>query len=455
MQKSITRKVAEGTAYFSSGTILLKLISLATVFVILRQLSLYEYGLFELALTAVSIVGIFQLPGLADSVTADMARLRSNGAPGDAKRIFINFYKVQTALSLVAALILYIGSSIIAKYYKGDISVLLKLLSLSMFILPFRSAVQILLAVELKYLYQSAYAILEELSKLLLIMVFFYRYEMGVEAIPLSMIFSQLITICIFFTVARRISVSYGHASPITGSWRQIFKYHGIWNVGTTYVSNYGQALRVAFVRLFLGTEAVAIYSVAQGLYGHTVSLIPVAKVIAPLIPQYVNDPTLIGRIVTKAVKYQLAMYAVLGAVAAVAFPPLLVIIFPKYTGAMMLYQLMLFSLIPNSAASILSSLYIAYRAQRSLFVATVVKCVFILIMAPLSLYFFGIRGMAIELFVVTALFTGERYRKISNMVPELRLNLRQMTHVDEYDRMITTRLIGVMRDKYAKFTSR
>src|SRR3989344_206314 len=177
--KSPLRIIGEGTAFNSFSNVALKFVGLATVFFILRRLSAYEYGLTELTISSLPLLSIFFLPGMGDVVIADMSLERGKGNLSRMKSIFLQFFKLQFLLSIVVWAIVFFGANLIANYYEGPISLLLKIYSFSFLLSPFRSMIIMFFTVNLKFFQQSFYTFLEEVFKLIFLLFFFFILGKG------------------------------------------------------------------------------------------------------------------------------------------------------------------------------------------------------------------------------------------------------------------------------------
>ena len=93
MNESAVKTVARGTMWLSVSTILLKCIGLVTVFIILSRLSVYEYGLIELTLSAISFFSIILVTGIYDIIVSDLSVELGQGNTYRMKAIFKAFSK--------------------------------------------------------------------------------------------------------------------------------------------------------------------------------------------------------------------------------------------------------------------------------------------------------------------------------------------------------------------------
>lgn len=441
MAKSILRTASEGTLWTSGGTIILKVIGLVTIFLILHRLSVYEYGLVQLVLSIIPLFSIFVLPGMSSVVVADMGVARGKGDHGEVRAIFLNYFLLQSLLAVCAWAIVFFGADIIANYYKGQVSGLLKIISFSFLISPFRGSIQIALRVYLKFFQQSLYTVIEEFLKLLLVVLFFFVFHISVPGVLLAAVFAEAFTVLIMSIPFFKIYHDFSKAPILEKKafWNLLY-FHGKWGLFTSYLNSFGQNMRLWIIKFILGTEAVGLFSVASGLLSHTASLIPISGILAPIIPQYVEQKERFYRLVTKGVKYQLLSSVVVGIVAFFVFPLFIVLLFPNYAQSMPLFKIMIFAIIPMSFGTITSAFF-ALKAQKNLFYATLYRTVLIIIFSPLFIVLFGLPGVAYELILTLSLFAMERIVVLRKLLPDIKIDLRSFFLVDNEDRFLLQRI--------------
>lgn len=441
MAKSLVRTIGEGTLWTTGSTIILKVVGLATIFLTLHRLSVYEYGLVQLVLSVLPLFSIFLLPGMSNVVVADMGVAKGTGALGEMRRIFSQYFVLQATLAFCAWAIVFFGADIIANFYAGQASSLLKIISFSFLIAPFRSSIQVALRVHLQFFQLSLYTVVEECLKLALIGVFFFVFHISVPGVLLALIFAELFTVFIMAGSFLNVYRGFSHA-PVSKKepfWGLLY-FHGKWSVFSSYLNSFGQNVRLWIIKFILGTEAVGIFSVAAGMLSHTSSFIPISGILAPIIPQFVAQKERFYRLVVKGIKYQLFGSVAVGVVAFFLFPVIIEMLFPNYAPSMPLFQAMLITLIPMSFGTVTSAFY-ALKAQKSLFYSMVMKTVLIVVLAPVFLYLFGLPGIAYEFFLTLSLFAIERLIVLKKLLPGLRVRMGDIISFDQDDRMLVARI--------------
>ncbi len=437
MSKSLTRIIGEGTALFSANNVILKFIGLGSTFVILTAFNVHEYGVLVLILSVIPLFGFITLPGIDSVVIADMGIEKSKGQLGKVKSIFKNYFFLQLALSILTWLVLFLGAEIIDNYYSYNAH-LLRIVSFFFLLAPFRTAYIIGMRYELKYFQQSLVSFFEELFKLIFVLISIFIIDAGIEGILFAMLFSQALTILILtpsFLPTIRLIKGYKNSENFS-IWDFIIK-HGKWSWLSTYTTNFNKSARLWIIKFLLGTEITGLFALALGLYGHTTSLVPISSVIAPVIPQFVNQKDKFSRIVNKGVKYQTIGYVALGTIAFLVFPPIVAFIVPKYIASLPLYKVMLIGLIPGSFLTVLNPTFHALREQKDTFFSTIFRLAITLVLMPIFIILFGIMGVAYEFVVNMILYAAQRYSRIKKFVPSLEISYRHILSVDEYDKMM------------------
>ncbi|NQV93134.1 oligosaccharide flippase family protein [Candidatus Kaiserbacteria bacterium] len=437
MSQHISHTIGKGTFWFSSSGIALKVVSLTSTFFILSNLSVYEYGLVVLVLSIVPIFSIFLLPGLGDVVIADMGLEKSRNNLGKMKAIFNNYIAIQFLLAFMAWVIVFFGADIIAEFYKGQVGLLLKILSFSFFLSPFRSALGALFNVYLKFFSQSLYIFLEEFFKLGFLIFFFFVLKLSTDGVILATVLSQTLALLVLAPFCLQVYKSFSHAKAEPMPLFSSIHFHGKWSVLTSYLATFGKKGRLWIIKFMLGTEVVGLYAVAEGLFGHASSFVPINKVITPILPQYVDQKERFRKIILKSIKYQVTSYVLIGVVAFLGIPYLISLVFPNYISSIILSQVILIALLPTGVAVVLNPVFFALKAQKQLFITTVARVIVMLILTPIFILLFGIMGVIYELILTTVFVMFIRYYSLKKLLPTLAFNLKEFFSIDADDYMI------------------
>src|SRR3989344_375043 len=141
--KSLYRIAGEGTAWFSGRNVILKFLALGSAFIVLRNLSVYEYGVVQLALSVFSIGSVFLLSSLNEVIIADMGVLKKE-SPEKMKAVFLSFLRLQFILSFLAWAALFFIPSFFEKFVAAVVAGFLRVVYFLFLMVPFRSMVSII-----------------------------------------------------------------------------------------------------------------------------------------------------------------------------------------------------------------------------------------------------------------------------------------------------------------------
>ncbi len=451
-RSSLLRTIGEGTFWISASTVLIKGIGLVSVFLILRTLSVAEYGIAQLALSIFSLGLIFICSNLMDVVIADMGRERYTN-PGKMKSIFLSFFRLNLLLAVVGAIgILVWGQLYDAGYTAIHLSSYLWIIALLVLVYPIRAALVIWFNVLTRFTHLAAMSVMEEIFRFGALLLFLYAIPLGITGVLLAQLVGQSIMLLLMLPVFLKLYAPF-RAMPgeRIGIWAIVLA-HGKWNLMLSYVSNLNKNIRVWLIQWLLGPAAVGLYSVANSLIGHTQSLMPLGTVLAPVIPQYFDDRERFTHIVNKSFKYSFFIWLIVSLVAFMAVPPMIIYLFPRYADSLALYQLMLIAMIPSSFATLIVSVFYTIKAQRELFFTYLARIALTLIFVPLMVSLAGLMGVAYEFVITATCFMIIRYLVIIRVLPGFKIRFSDFFTFDEYDRAILTRGQNFIRQKLNRF---
>lgn len=440
---SIIGTIARGLVWNTLGSTVTKVIIVVNIFYILSHLSVYEYGLTELVFSVIPVLGIFLLPGIFDTIVADMSVENGRKNHGRMKGLFIQFLKLQTVLGVIAWALLFFGAPIAAQLSGNQsIEYFLRIISFTFLIAPARSAVTMLSVVTIRFVDQSLFSVVEESSKFLFLVLFLGVLHLGPAGLLYASVLAPLIAVLLYlprtFSAYRQFS---GVQALYTHRWWQLVGTHRKWSIGTSYVGSLGTVARLWIIRAMLGTEAVGLFAFAYGIIGHLTGLMPLSAVLKPIVPRYVDNATLLSRLVRGAFKIQLVNAVVFIVIGFITLPLFIHIAFPLYLDATPLVLIMLFALLPGAVGSVVIPVFAALKKQRSFFFATVFKVCVGVVLLPVMILSFGLLGVGIELGVTLFVSAVERYLRLRKLIPSLSMKLRDLVTFDNTERMLADKM--------------
>jgi O-antigen/teichoic acid export membrane protein len=387
-----------------------------------------------------------------------MSREKGKGNYVRVTEILQDYVRLRYVCAVIPFLLLFFGADIVAHYYNEEVSGMIRIISFTFLTGPIKAAIQIAFRVELKFKETALSATIDDGLKLAIVSVLLLWYEVGPIAIIIAYVCSDILgsLVALFLwggTLKSLFPRSLGLRRESGETFYSILLTHGKWGILTNYVGGLGNSVRIWAVKFFVGTEAVALYSVAQGIYQQAMSLFPLNLIIAPILYENFDNHERLSHIAAKGIKYQILGYCGVALVVAISLPVLVSTLFPHYEPSLPLFYTMLPALIPMAYSGIISPLFVAKQMQREMFMISLARSVLIAAISPLFVYAFGITGVAIEIFITALVFAYERYRRARKIIPEFSLN--GMLTFDDYDRQLIAvgkkhfrRLIGIVTKK-------
>jgi O-antigen/teichoic acid export membrane protein len=448
---SISRSVAEGTFWSSFYGFISKIVAIVAAVVVLRHLSISEYGLAELSMSLFSMLSIFLLPGIIQVIISDMSRMIGVGKVGEAKEIAINFFLLQLFLCVPVFFLVLIMTKFISPMFTANVINSITILSFSFLLTPFRSFVTLIFSVRKNFFAQGLFSSTEELFRLIIIVAMFRYTGFRLESVFFGSIGGQLLSLVVVLPLFIKSYAPIREALKTkTQSIFELLLKHGKWSVFTSYFNTFGQNIRLWIIQVFLGTNAVSVFSLALNMFIHTQSLITVSGVLAPIVSEHIDDTKLINKIVSKAIKYQMIVYVLLGLGGIIFMPILVDLLFPKYKDSLGLYNILLVAIVPSAFAGILTVMFHAKKAQKNLFKSTAIKNMFIIIFSFIFIPIFGITGVALEYCLTLTLYVLERYLSLRRIDRCFKFKPSELMTYDEVDRSLVNKFV-VNYNKYIK----
>ncbi len=426
--------VTRGVFVSGVGSTALRVIDAAIAILMLRWLSVYEYGVYRLAIAAYDFFGGFFLAGLENVVVSDAAAdIEKNSRR--ARVLYTSYFIFLSVVSVVLAAIFYFASDRVAAWMGGE-AVYLKIVALLFLLSPFETAYKLRFQIYLDFGWGMIFKIIADTGKLVAIALFFLLWSFDVTRALWSVVIATALPLTATFLGYRRPSLfSFPSFSEIKESFAALFLRHGKWAIVSDFVNNASQNIRPFVVRAFVGIEGVALISVAQNLLSAVKSLFPIREVLTPALPRASDDPARLAAQINRATKYATYVYVGLSIAAALGVPVLVWLLFPHYLPALPFFYILLLGLPFFGFRSVAIPVFYALKAQRVLLIITTVRTILLTVVNVALTYFFGLWGAATEM-VLIGIFTTPAYaRAIRALLPQWRFRVRELFAFDEYDR--------------------
>lgn len=445
-KKSLLRTIGEGGIISFSGNFLLKLTAIFSTIVVLRYLSVYEYGLWQLVLGILSLFSAVTLPSISDVFVADLSRELGRKREDIYKAIFGQISLLMIGLGILSATLLFFAAPLITKASGFSFDFILRVLSLYLIFDALQGIYVIAFYSHLRFFYYQSLKVVNRILYLILASALLIYFKMGILGVVYAYVFSSGISLIIYLpafvsTVRYLINVP----ADINYSLWEMFRAHGKWAMIRDYAEGGLFSARPWIIGYFLGVEAVALVSLAFALFGELMTIIPLNQVLAPIIPREMEDKFRFKKLIEKGIKYTMWLYLGMGLAAYFAMPYFVEFFFPKYVPSLPLFNILLLYMPAVPFLLMTERVFYAVKAQKELFISTILpKASSLLLAMPPLLKFFGIFGTAFEFLISNFMIAFARMRYIksaSGLI--IRIAPLELFKLDSEDRLLLGRIIN------------
>ncbi|MBI3630714.1 MAG: oligosaccharide flippase family protein, partial [Candidatus Sungbacteria bacterium] len=422
-EESFLGRVMSGGLWLSASALAGRFMGLFTTILILRTLSVRDYGTYNLLLAAFGLLASFFISGFDSLVINDLARERGEGRHDRIKRLFLEYGLLKALIGVGLFFISFFGSWFLARWYDAGVVRLLHTISYLFLFVAVERMMNLLFEVYLKFRAIALFDIVEEAAKLFFFFVFVRYLGEGVGGLVRAYMFSTALGLVLFapygLTLLRRLL---GYRAVRERMLWGLARNHGKWGIASQYLTEAQRSVMPWLVKIFAGTEAVGLYSLAEGIYAQIVSLFPLANLLSPLIPGEIRNKDRMRSIIVYGIKYGTALFALIGVVAFFGIPFLLTWFFPRYLPAVLLFRIMLLALLTTAGANIVNTILYSFREQRILFFLMTVRLAFLVAATSTFMAAFGLAGAAMGFVASAVFFVLIRYWSLRRVAPDIHI---------------------------------
>jgi len=370
MQKSplLLRKFLSGEIQFGAWNVVSKGIGLANSFLIISALSVYEYGVFQLFLSAYAVLTDFISWGGFASGT-EMLRFIGQKKEAQAKRLFFE----TNALRLVSAgalwALFFFGAPALAFRYQPNFILLIQIMSFMFLSEVLLAIVKSLINMRLNFRALASRSATGKLFQSAILVGFLLFASLGLREVFLALVISHVLATIIFIPAAIKAWQPWRGIIAARGAsilWR-IARAHGKWESMRNFASQFVFRIQPWLIKLFISTEAVGIYSVATALAEVVMQVIP-RNTLSTLITRIFHEVERARKVFIYGVKYFMLLSVLAAVGAALVMPIVVSFFFPQYSASLPFFYLLLL-LVPIKTFLWLTDIFlIVYRQQKFTF---------------------------------------------------------------------------------------
>lgn len=453
---SIRSTIARGTTLLTIGSALSRLVSLLTVIIITRVLSLYDYGIVALALAAAGPVFSITSLGMDELLVSDVARELGEGRTRRARAILRSFVRLR--FILLAALLIcgwFLRGALVLRYGPA-FTTYFWILAAYVAIQGVRSVLQIIFQITKRFGVVAAANTGELAAKLAVVLFFTYSGGLDVKTVLAAYAIAAGVVTAACIPVTVRALAPFRNIPTEPGIiLLPILFRHGKWQALQSVASDLISSIRYFLIHSILSTEAVAIFSVAQSMYSTAASVFPFKFVLFPILAGVARQEERARRLITRATKYSLLAYVVLMVGVWILARPVIGILFPKYLVGVPILMLMALRLPLNAFSIAQAPLFTILRDQRVLCILAAISGFSMLILMPPLMWRFSLVGAVVEGLITVSLVIVLREIHLRRRHHLKSVTLRTLFRIDALDRELISQFRSAIVRRFVRQTPR
>lgn len=447
---SFVHTFLEGEAISAFWSFLTKGIGLFNTFLTITSLTLYQYGVFQLLL---SIAGISSdALGLGSAVISnEMSRAVGENRIGHAKKIFIEHTVVRVFTALVLWAVVYFGATVLFSNYSLEFIKDIRVISFLFISEAIFMIMRTLWLVKLEFGVVAIRSTINKVIQASILVFFFAQGNLGLKQLIFSIVIaSALSVVCLAFAFFKSLFQWNDIQMPRERLLTGIIINYGSWEIVRQFINKITFRVKPWLVKLFISTEAVAIFAIAETIVTTLQDVLP-SKTLQSLVPLWIKDKSLSVKMFSYGIKYFILTGLVIALGSLIIVPPIIHVFFSKYNESLPLFYFMIINL-PIFAAGIITGNYlIALRRQRFIFAQHTLRNVVSLSIIIATLPFIGLWGLAIEFVVVPFFMLLSNYYYTKNEDKGFHFDLRIIFGFTTEDREILRKIYLVIRGWFIK----
>lgn len=438
----VLKRILIGTAYTSFEKVSVQLLSLVSFFLIVNNLSLKDFGLLQLLFTVVGPAATISMIGMERIAVSDGAVYRAEKAYATVSRFFREYAVVTTSLLLVVFVCSWFFRGFLSRYYDADLTFFywsLVFLIIGQIGMNFTS---VIFETYEKFNYSLLSKFCESFGRMIVILILFFWFGFTLSSVlwayVIGKLFATLVSIPLAYMV---IAVPSTDVAPRGVLWGIIRK-HGKWEMVSQILGTIAGSIAPWVVKVFISTEAVALFAFVQKVNTLCVSIFPIRSVLFPILSHSIRKNRETAALVaTKIKKYLLIAYFAFYVVIFLGIDTVIFYLAPQYQSVAWLVKLTMLHLFVDILTLGQSIVLYALKKQKINFFLTSYGIVTTLLSQIVFTYLWGLGGL-----VLSWLFVGVTLGLLREYVLRTRLHysllhMRELFTYDYYDRFLITYL--------------
>lgn len=403
-KNSFSKSFLKGETSFGFWNVLSKLMGFVASIIVIKYITLYEYGVYQLVLAFSGLIGSLFLKLLTDVSLNDIIRFVGEKKESFAKKLFQQYAFFKILIGVISFLVVFWGAEIISTYYDENVAGLFRLASFLILIDTVYNVIKVVLEARLKFNAIASRPVVYQFFRIILVVTFLLIFGLNIENILIINIIASTLATVVFVPMFLK---NYFLWKDIDKEKENVLfsivKKHGKWSMIRPAIASIPNNIQPWLIKIFVGTEAVGIFNLASMLFATIKSFLPL-NTLTYLVPLEISNKERSQKIFSYSIKYITIFSILLWIVSFIGGYLFIGAILPKYKESLPLFYIMLLSLPFSAFGSVIASFLIAMRKQKYFFVQMISKMIFSTAMYLVLLPIFGLVGLAIES-ILTSVF--------------------------------------------------
>lgn len=424
-----------------------KALSLVNSYFIISSLSVFAFGFYQLILSFISILRSLGIKFFDGLIAIDMRRYFNNGKPELAKKLFQENLIFKIFLSAILAIAVFAGADFISNFYGKDAVTLIKWASLLLIINSIQSLTGIFLQSVVSFSQQGLSA-LKEFLKLGIIISFLVFSQFSILEVIIAHVISEAVATVLFvvFVFLKKYRKAFHN---VVASPERLFipmvKTHGLRIFTIFGLKEVLQDATPWLVKIFVNTEAVALYALSLNLASFIQDFMPLAGV-KPILALKADNLEELKFIFLRAIKYTFWLGAAFLIIGFFLVPPIVILLFPDYALAIPVFRAMIGALPLYGVVKVLHSTLASLREYKILAMRLVNEVLILFVGAALLLPSIGVIGIGVVYLIRHIERTWFLYSQLVKKYPDFKIKLRRLFRFDRTDKEFIGQIYNLVK---------
>lgn len=445
---NVFSSIATGSVVITASRFVLKLLSFLSYILVLKQLSLHDYGVVSLALTISGPVLALSGLGLDDLLASNGARARGENKLKEFLPTIRGFLYIKFVIVLAITIAIAFGRSLLGDKYRDLLEQFFIPLIAWVWIVNIRWVADMLLQMTERFTRYAKANIIENSTRLVVVIGLYAADRITIATVIWSYVVAKLIaSIFTWEVVIRMFGRGVGVIKPLK-DYFSFIRHKGFWEIIRMQVGSLLSGVGLWIVGFMLGLEAVAIYSFALTMNSLVSQMTPFKQILSPIMARLSPEAGASSFTARRMAKYSFWLAALLIPVSMIGAPIGISLFVPKYGPALSVFYLMVWSQLIVAATVSHAPFMYAKNEQKYLLGLSMFGTISAVTLAPLLIWLTGLYGAVLENHLSGVIIAWLRERRLRKKFSITTFRFGDLLVYDQADREFIQRFKEFVRLK-------